>query len=97
MTLRVGAELAPKCLAVRLTAQSGRDLVPGPVSGSRFPHGQRKRLLRDPSSIGGAGQEFFHRRHAIDYGTKIGTPVAGIRTSRTTNGGYDRAVLVPQS
>jgi hypothetical protein len=78
-----GAEVAPKRLPVRLSAQCGRDLIPGPISGTGLAHRQLDRLLSDASGIGGRLDQLLNRRrHTIDrgifYGTIQGCTFAGV-------------------
>jgi hypothetical protein len=66
----VGAEVPPQCLPVRLSAQCGGDLIPGPVGGASLAHGQLESLLSDAPGIGGGLDQLLNRcRHAMNIGT----------------------------
>jgi hypothetical protein len=72
--LFAGAELATKRLAVGLSSQCGRDLIPRPVSGTRLPHGDFDGFLSDAPGIGGGLDQLFNRcRHAIKCGRYYAT------------------------
>jgi hypothetical protein len=58
--LFVGAEVAPQRLPVWLSAQRGRDLIPGPVGGAGLAHGQRDGLLSDAPGIGRGLDQLFN-------------------------------------
>ena len=65
--LLAGAEVAAKRFPVRLSAQSSRDLIPGPVRSTGFPHGYLDCLLSNaPGISGGLDQLFNGCHHAID-------------------------------
>jgi Zinc-binding dehydrogenase len=51
--LFAGAEVAPQCLPVRLSAEGGRDLIPGPVRGAGLAYRQFDGFLGDAPGIGG--------------------------------------------
>ncbi|UQX09458.1 hypothetical protein [Candidatus Mycobacterium methanotrophicum] len=68
-----GAKIATKHLPVRLSAQCGRYLIPGPVSGPGFSYGQLDCLLGNAPGIGGSADQFLNRRrHATNDGIFYG-------------------------
>lgn len=80
--LLAGAEVAAKRFPVRLSAQSSGDLIPGPVGGTGFPHGDLDCLLSDaPRVNGGVDQLFNSCRHAIDSVTECDTDRATLDRS----------------
>src|ERR1700748_834509 len=69
-----GAEVAPKRLPVRLSAQCGRELIPGPISGTGLAHRQLDRLLSDAPGIGSRLDQLLNRcRHTTNRGIFYGT------------------------
>jgi len=84
--LFAGTEVAPKRLTVRLSAQRGRDLIPGPVRGTGLPHGQLDGLLSDPSGVGGGLDQLLDRCcHPTNHGMIYGTTQGGILAAWSPN------------
>jgi hypothetical protein len=73
LSLREGfllaAEIAAERLAIRRSAEGGRDPVPGPVGGSGLPYRQGDRVLGHAPRLHRVLYQFLDRRHAMKLGT----------------------------